>query len=939
MKKGLLSILASALLVVGCQNYDDQFTNLESQISALATTVAGLSQVQSDLSTLAGTVNSLQSALSGQIDTALADGLADIDAAIAQLEAATADVATTEDVQTITDAVAANQEDLEELLAQSSVFQGDLVVSTPAMLQAYWEMGSAVAIINGYVDIDVSSDMDITKVQDLVNEILVTTEDFAYTAGTGVDTEITFSNLTGTRSLTLDQEGGYMLEALESATIITLDDDSSVDVVHLGSLTSVTSLSDGTGAGTFTFSKATELHLTSLPRYTASGGLSVGVDEGGVIAMGELTDLDAAGEDYKLVLSIDGPDTVSISKISGDKTNSQITLSNVINATLAGYDGKVVIGDDVQNFTSDNLVDVDIDGNDLVTFTATGALNGNSTTADTAGPALTLSSQGDLETVTLDGTFTTVSIGSNGNLVTATIGGTVTGADGVSLTSNSDLTTIDVSALTTDKVNIDGNSDLEALTLDFTTAAGEATTQEGTIIVNDNESLETLTIGANNIDNLTITNNADLTTIEAASLTAIGAKGSPSVTITDNDFNATVSNDEDDEFTTDSGMNTLKVYLTAVAADADSNADVKFDTVDSVVDASGVESASDAVDQYILTLTAKDVSTAASDAILEKRAWELPADADGFGITIGSTVVTTDVNSSTANNPTTSIDLDANKTLALAQVAAAASITRAASANVTLNAYLGGSPTVDVTFYTTVNTSTNGENYSDAAAGARASASRPASAATTTGTYVTLTVGSLSVTATTVGGALGDTHSVGSRWAKSLVDAWNTKYGGSGSSNTMSLVDTATVQTDATSATLTLPAKAGSGRRAHEMAVALSLTVSGVTDTVDWKIGSSDATADNKLQGDGIILVLEELVTGALNGVVLVSGTTRELSSTLLVQTGSEANTSTTANIYPNQARGDGAKGTGGDVVNDEGDVEEVSTPAVSENRVTWLAD
>jgi hypothetical protein len=53
---------------------------------------------------------------------------------------------------------------------------------------------------------------------------------------TGVDTEVTFSNLTGTQSLTLDQEGGYMLENLESATIITLDDDSSVDVVHLGSL-------------------------------------------------------------------------------------------------------------------------------------------------------------------------------------------------------------------------------------------------------------------------------------------------------------------------------------------------------------------------------------------------------------------------------------------------------------------------------------------------------------------------------------------------------------------------------------------------------------------------------------------------------------------------------------------------------------------------------
>ena len=56
MKKSLLSILAGALLVVGCQNYDDQFDALESQINALASTVAGLSQVQSDLASLSATV-------------------------------------------------------------------------------------------------------------------------------------------------------------------------------------------------------------------------------------------------------------------------------------------------------------------------------------------------------------------------------------------------------------------------------------------------------------------------------------------------------------------------------------------------------------------------------------------------------------------------------------------------------------------------------------------------------------------------------------------------------------------------------------------------------------------------------------------------------------------------------------------------------------------
>ena len=61
MKKGLLSILAGALLEVGCQNYDDQFTDLENQITALTTTVAGLAQVQSEIQGLTSTVASLQS--------------------------------------------------------------------------------------------------------------------------------------------------------------------------------------------------------------------------------------------------------------------------------------------------------------------------------------------------------------------------------------------------------------------------------------------------------------------------------------------------------------------------------------------------------------------------------------------------------------------------------------------------------------------------------------------------------------------------------------------------------------------------------------------------------------------------------------------------------------------------------------------------------------
>ena len=48
MKKGLLSLLAVALTVVGCQNYDDQFDELSDQITALSN-VAGLSTVADQL--------------------------------------------------------------------------------------------------------------------------------------------------------------------------------------------------------------------------------------------------------------------------------------------------------------------------------------------------------------------------------------------------------------------------------------------------------------------------------------------------------------------------------------------------------------------------------------------------------------------------------------------------------------------------------------------------------------------------------------------------------------------------------------------------------------------------------------------------------------------------------------------------------------------------
>ena len=60
-------------------------------------------------------------------------------------------------------------------------------------------------------------------------------------------------------------------------------------------------------------------------------------------------------------------------------------------------------------------------------------------------------------------------------------------------------------------------------------------------------------------------------------------------------------------------------------------------------------------------MTAKVVNTAAEAERLASLAYHIDAGYTAFGVTIGSTVVTTDINSSTSNQPTTVIALDANK--------------------------------------------------------------------------------------------------------------------------------------------------------------------------------------------------------------------------------------------------------------------------------------
>jgi len=571
MKKSLLSLLAVAVAAVGCQNYDDQFDDLNSQISALSSQIAGLAQVQSDLSALATTVSNLQAGVAQTVDDALADGLQQIDDAVAELQAAADNAASSEDVQAIADSVAAQDAVLQEVLANSSVQTAAVEITNVTQLDAWYALKGTLTIVNNSVTINATTDMDTAKLQEILDQIVTTTGAFTYTADADVEFAAAFPNLTGVATLTIDMEGNVALPSLTNATVVEIDEDNSTTIVDLGALETVTSLSNGEGAGTFGFSKATNVHLTSLKSY--DGDLSIEVNKGGTILLDAYRDVDADGDATGDDLSIKGPASFTVSELVG--TGSNLTLTEVATAVVNGYNGTITLKDGVESFSADHVVTISTaSATDLVSFDITGALDADADAEDEEGPAIDLDGHGDLETVSLSGKLASVRIDNNGNLTSVTIDGDVSGSAGVYIASNSDLTDITLTGSKMAKLQVTSNGDLETLDVDTTWRAYHESEDgiNGNLTVTSNESLVSLTVSSNNIEDLNVSSNSDLETLDFTGVDAIGADGEATIEISSNNLTASKVDADAESITSDSGMSTLKDYLDAIAADADSTA-------------------------------------------------------------------------------------------------------------------------------------------------------------------------------------------------------------------------------------------------------------------------------------------------------------------------------------------------------------------------------
>ena len=972
MKKCLLSILAGALLIVSCQNYDDQFDDLNSQITALASQVAGLSKVQSDLTALQGTVSSLQGNIASSVDTALASGLAGINAAVDNLQSQIDGIASSEEVAAIQSDVTAAQADLTELLNNSNVFTGDLTVTTASQLNAALAYGTKIAIVNGNVDFQVDASMNIDSVQKVINRLGTVVKDFSYVAGASSVSPVTFDNITGVTSLTVKQGGDYSFKGLESATNVHLNDGfkSKVKIIHFGALKTVTKFNTVTSTGTddhaILFPKVTELHLTSLTRYsgtTAANPLKLHIDEGNasaptVIAMGALEDKDASGKQSNLYLSIEGPNSAAISKI----TDGKVTFRNVIDASINGTAADIVVSDGVQTFASDGVVSIDVsNAKDLTTLDITGIVNPDTAAASQeAGlPNLTFTSTNgaDLETVKLRGKINTLSIDGAGSLVSVDIDGADI-ANNVTLSNNTDLTSVVMSSSTKlPGVTFNTNADLETINGNATfRAAAGGTKIDGSYVITSNTSLGKVILSSAGLETLTITGNDDLTTIEST-LTTVGASAAPAVNIYGNDFTASAVVDtveavgvdgtaadgdgkagNEGSMTTTSGMEGMKTYLGNVGGAAKGTAAVYWDTVEAFTNEAGTETA-DIIyaagtiatnkELWILKKEA-DNAVAGIGSVAGQKAWLVVTAslASGFSITKGSTVITVD-NAGVLDATDT---MDSNPVLARAAILRDAAKTRATAVGLTLDAHLGGNPAGTVTFNAT-NASATGESTSAVWVG-----NTVANATLTTLDYVSLTVDGITVTATT-----DQTQAAGAASANAiaaaLATAWNAAYKSGAASAAYTTVSTMT----AASNVITMIAERGSGRRAHNTAISVGVTQGSATagtPTLNWTIGATRSLDDNKMLGNDIIVTLTSADKGTILDKTVNTGVSTgywkrnsgvgsaPLTSTL--NTVVKANTETATNVYPTEARGD--------VILAEDGTSGSASSAVNHTKVHWLS-
>ena len=249
MKKGLLTLLAASLVFVGCQNYDDQFDDLNAQISALKSQVDGLSSLSGQVSALSGTIAGLQSGIAAAASSsdlsALSTSLTALQADVDAVQASLATAATASAVAALQVEMDALEADLDDLLVSNNVYSTAITVNSAATMASALALGNKVALMNAAVDITDDATISDTDVQTFIDRIKTTTAGFRYDSGSSTGYAPTFNEMVSATTFDIESAGDISANKLASATVVTIVDTYSTKVtsVDLGALASVTTIS------------------------------------------------------------------------------------------------------------------------------------------------------------------------------------------------------------------------------------------------------------------------------------------------------------------------------------------------------------------------------------------------------------------------------------------------------------------------------------------------------------------------------------------------------------------------------------------------------------------------------------------------------------------------------------------------------------------------
>lgn len=613
-------------------------------------------------------MQSIQSTLGDSISASLAAGLSSINAVIADLQAQVDSIASSEQADTISSTLGDVQDTLDELLASNNVFSGDLTINSVPTLEFASNLGDKVNIVNGNVFIEQNADMDPAVLQEVCDRLMTITGNINVRAQTSSAPAVQFPNLTGVTNVVIAQAGSISFPVLLSSSKIVLGDNysSRVDgVIDFSALTRVNSISTAIvnvgwalaseALNTISFSKASNINFAALPYYSPRT-LSIVGDQNTDLNLASLENKDANGNARDYTLNIDGAAELNVPGVLDGK----ITVTDVVNVILPEYVGEITVNSGVEILTMGKLSEnLTATGNDLITVDITSA---------SAGVEINFTGATALTDAKIAG-----------KLKTATFSG------------NADLTSLIISA---ELINLTiNNTALAEASLDHTN--GDLA-KGGSLVVTNNEDL--VTLAASKIDGLktlTITSNDELESISFDSLAATPTDGSGvSVTIGGSAANANAlnafdilqENATDGTFNSgDSGLDSLKAFLTAAAAINASTLTVYFDSADTYTSAAGVttNNLTIAANAGNLVVVNKDASTGDSGA---KRSWV---------ITIPGTVGA--AYSLTANGATIMFNQEATKESTVAGILTAANINNFDINGVTLTANANASPQATLT--------------------------------------------------------------------------------------------------------------------------------------------------------------------------------------------------------------------------------------------------